>query len=335
MPQHKMTTEEYKKKVFKKYGDKVEILSEYNGGTEPINILYHCKFHGDTHKTLNAKNIFAKSFQPCDKCNSELKSAKGHGKPLKNKEYYYNKLNEKIHDKGGRLLTDKWTTAKDNYKIMCDKGHIFITTADCINSKNQWCPYCYGRRGDFESYIREIIESKDGILLSQYINQNTHVKVKCNKHNYIWDIMPLNLKKGRWCPICNLPYSEKVVYDYLINNNYKIQIQYTFNNLKSEKDELLKFDFALLDEDSNLLGLIEVDDNEHRYNTKQPRRIKARERDNMKNKYCEDNNIQLFRLPYDIYKYKSIGDYKWYFDYIHNSLNDFLTNINPSTKEEN
>lgn len=64
------TTEELKEQVKEKHGDKVEILSEYLGGTKPINILYHCEKHGDV-STINAKNIFIPSFNPCKQCASE------------------------------------------------------------------------------------------------------------------------------------------------------------------------------------------------------------------------------------------------------------------------
>ena len=140
--------------------------------------------------------------------------------------------------------------------------------------------------------------------------------------------MPLNLRKGRWCPICNLPYSEKVPYDYLIDNypNHNIRVQYTFDDLMGENGEHLKYDFGILDDDNKLLGLVEIDDEEHRYNHTQPRRVRARERDHIKDKYCEDNNIPLFRLDY--YNGRKIfQDKDWYYNYIHTNLNEFLNSI--------
>jgi len=158
--------------------------------------------------------------------------------------------------------------------------------------------------------------------LSDYVDGVTHIKVKCNKDGYEWDIYPSNIIKGRWCPICNLPYSEKVPYDYLTNNNYNIIVQYTFDDLKGETDELLKYDFGVTNNKNNLLGLIEIDDEEHRYNHTQPRRVKARERDRIKDKYCKDNNIPLLRVEY--YHNKKFEDYGWYYEYINNNLKDFL-----------
>ena len=59
-----------------KYGDKVELISEYHGKERPVEILYHCEKHGDTTKWLNAKNIFGLNFNPCKECFKESHSKK-------------------------------------------------------------------------------------------------------------------------------------------------------------------------------------------------------------------------------------------------------------------
>lgn len=328
MPPKKMTTEEFKNKVYIKHGNKVEIITEYNGGTEPISIIYHCEKHGRVEKTLNAKNIFARSFQPCKECDLEQKSKSGKNRPM-SKEELYKRLQNYIKAKGGKLITKTYTTAKDLYEIDCGiKEHPnFFSNADSLVNKPQWCPYCSGRKGNFEEEIKSIAESKNGTVLTKYMGASNHVKVRCNIHNYEWDITPANIKKGRWCPICNLPYSEKVVYDYLRNNKQIIKAQYGFDDLLSENKEILRFDFAIFDIRNKVIGLLEIDDNEHRYNTKQLRRLKARERDKLKDAYCKTNNISLYRLKYDNYN-KEIFDYESYYKYIHNNIKGFLNNIN-------
>jgi len=323
------STDIYKQKVFAKRGDKVEILSEYLGGTEPIDFVYHCEKHGDTYKTLNAKNVLASCFQPCKKCDIELKSLKA-SLAIKDKGYQFRRLQEYCRSMGGELISKEWTIAKDLYEVDCKvEGHPnFFANADGLLNKPSWCPACAGRTGDFEKEITDIINSKNGTLLSSYTLSTEHVSIKCNIHNYIWPMMPLNIKKGRWCPICNLVYSEKVPYDYLVDNypNYNIRVQYTFDDLMGENGEHLKYDFGILDNDNKLLGLVEIDDEEHRYNHTQPRRVRARERDHIKDKYCEDNNIPLFRLDY--YNGRKIfQDKDWYYNYIHTNLNEFLNYI--------
>lgn len=323
------TTEWFKEKVFNYHGNKVEILSNYLGGNNPIDILYHCELHGDTYKTLNAKNICKPYFLPCKECQSINKSKSARGSKKKDKNYYYERLREYCKNKGGKVLTKGWVTAKTTYAFKCDiPDHpIFYTTADALYSGNHWCPYCAGRSGDFYGEIKEIVIKKGGVLLSEYINAGTKVMVMCKKHNYSWDILPSNIKKGRWCPICNMPFAEKVVYDYFINHQVIIEQQYKFDDLKGKNNEKLKFDFAIFNSNNQLIYLLEIDDEEHRYNFKSERRIKAKQRDEMKNKYCADHNLDLYRMIVPFKSgYKNNWDYKDYYNYINTELK-FMVNL--------
>lgn len=321
------TTDEFKEKVKEKYGYKVEILSEYLGGTVPIEILYHCEKHGDTYSTINAKNIFIPSFNPCKNCESEKKSNSAVRHLKKDKTFYYERMKKYCEDHGGKLISKEYTKAKDIYEIQCgnpDHPH-FFTSYDSLVNKPQWCPYCSGRKGNFEEEIKEIIESKNGELLSPYINSETHLLVKCKEHNYEWDITSANLKKGRWCPICSLPFSEKVVYDYLVNKGFNVKVQYTFDDLVGEDGDKLKYDFGILDSKGMLIQILEVDDCEHWYNHKSPRRLKARMYDEIKDKYCDNNNIELHRMVYPFNKVEIT--YEEYYNYIDSQLRLILKEI--------
>ena len=58
----------YLDKVKEFHGDKVEILSEYQGKDKPVDIVYHCSVHGDVYKSVKACHLFEKSFSPCLDC---------------------------------------------------------------------------------------------------------------------------------------------------------------------------------------------------------------------------------------------------------------------------
>lgn len=164
-------------------------------------------------------------------------------------------------------------------------------------------------------------KSKNGELLSDYKDACSYVKVKCNDHNYIWDVLPNNLKKGRWCPICSMGFNEKVVWDYLNNMNCNIKIQHKFDDLIGKNNEKLKFDFAIFDNNYNLYCLIEVDDEEHKdrhfgNSKRQLERQESIKRDKLKDKYCLDNNIILYRMevPFRSNNKWSYSDYYKYID---------------------
>lgn len=236
------------------------------GSEKPINLVYHCPIHGDTYTTINAKNICKPYFLPCKKCQSIRKSQSVKKADKKNKQFYYDRLVKYCKERGGNVLETEWTRAKDIYHFKCvNPDHsIFTTTADALYSGEHWCPYCSGRAGDFQNELTKLCEEKDGKLLSEYKSAGEYVTVRCNKHNYIWDILPNNIKKGRWCPICNMGFNEKVVYDYLINMHCNFEIQYSFDDLMGDNNEKLRFDFAILNSDNSLVYLIEIDDEEHK-----------------------------------------------------------------------
>lgn len=307
-------------------------MSQYTGSNNPIDILYHCELHGDTYTTINAKNICKPYFLPCKKCQSNNKMVSAKRTQKTNKNFYYNRLADYCKSHGGYVLEKEWSGAKAQYHFKCENPNhpIFITTADALYSGYHWCPYCAGRAGDFQNELSEICKSMDGELLSKYIDSESYVSVKCNKHNYVWQILPSNIKKGRWCPICRMGFNEKVVWDYLTNMRCNFRIQYSFNDLVGKNNEKLKFDFAVLDSENNLTYLIEVDDEEHRDvhsgdTLRQRQRIAAQERDIIKNNYCKKNQISLYRMNVPFRCFKK-WDYDDYYKYINAELK-FIVNL--------
>lgn len=320
----------FEKKVHDYHGNKVTLLSKYNGSDNPVDIIYHCNLHGNTYTTLNAKNICKPYFLPCKECQS-IRKLSSH-KNKKNKRFYYNRLVEYCKKRGGKVLETEWTRAKDTYHFKCGNPEhpIFASTADALYSGEHWCPYCSGRHGNFYDELKEICREKDGELLSDYKNAYTYVTVKCNKHNYIWDLLPINIKKGKWCPICNMGFNEKVVWDYFANMKCNIKIQYTFDDLRGKNNEKLKFDFAVLDNNDNLIYLVEVDDEEHKdkhigSSPRQIQRQEALERDRIKDKYCKKVRVPLYRMDVPFRNFKK-WDYEDYYRYINTELK-FIVNL--------
>lgn len=323
---NKQTTEEFKQKIFEKYNGKVEIIGEYTHATDPIEFVYHCEKHGDVFKTMNAKNISSnKTFQPCVECANENKS-NNHGHSRTPEELYL-EFKEFVELKGGILFEDKWMKSKYKYTIKCENPNhppFKISHDDAMHVKKAWCPYCCGREGNFQEEIKRIIESKNGVLLSEYINSTTHVKVKCLEHSYTWDIMPLNIKKHRWCVVCNMGRNEKIVWDYLTENGYNFKPQYSFNGFGNTiNGEPFKFDFAILNKDNSLKYIVEIDDVSHRSGN--PKYSITMRNDILKNEYCKNNNIPLLRIQ--IYTNKKFKDDMWYYNHIKEEITNFASKL--------
>ena len=97
------------------------------------------------------------------------------------------------------------------------------------------------------------------------------------------------------CPKCSNSKSvgEEAVENYLIKNNISYIFQYRFPDCKDKRT--LPFDFYLID----LNTCIEFDGQHHFEPIYGEERFKTTKlHDNIKNQYCQDNNITLIRIPY-------------------------------------
>lgn len=87
------------------------------------------------------------------------------------------------------------------------------------------------------------------------------------------------------------------IYHWLYNNNLKFKTEYIFSDLKDVY--FLRFDFAILDDINNPIGIIEFHGEQH-FNKKNhfynPIII---EHDKIKKQYCIDNKIPFLEIRYD------------------------------------
>jgi len=149
----------------------------------------------------------------------------------------------------------------------------------------------------------------------EYLGWDLPLKVVCEcGSEYITTATNLLYGNKIQCNRCSNIQSniEKLVEDWLKNNNINYTSQHKFNNCRYKRE--LPFDFYIEN-----IGLIEVDGIGHFEPTKFNgiNIIKAEElfkntkiRDKIKDEYCKDNNINLLRIPYweiensNIYKEK-------------------------------
>ncbi|XZH99782.1 hypothetical protein ACSXEK_16380 (plasmid) [Clostridium perfringens] len=138
-------------------------------------------------------------------------------------------------------------------------------------------------------------EEKGYKILNPYISTRDKILVDFNcGHDPHW-IKPPVLKSGVGCPICNQSKGEKSIRQYLEKNNIEFKQEYRFNDCRHKLP--LPFDFYI--ENYNLC--IEFDGGQHFKKVKHfgEESFKLTQiRDKIKNKFCEENNIRLIRIPY-------------------------------------
>ena len=138
-----------------------------------------------------------------------------------------------------------------------------------------------------------------------------YCKCQCGA-DHIVSTSDLKGEKVKSCG-CLISYGEEKIANLLFENNICYQKSYIFSDLKAQRQ--LRYDFAILDSDNNLMYLIEYDGIQHFSERDQFQKgtnsfKKNQIRDELKNKYCLEKNIPLIRIPYTHLKKITIDDLK-------------------------
>ena len=166
------------------------------------------------------------------------------------------------------------------------------------------CPKCMAqKRGIKTRYTAEQYKNKIALinpnveLIGNY--EGTEVKTlhRCKKCGSEWMVTPHEIISGYGCVICNYSKNAIKIKDFLTENKIEFYMEKTFEGCKNKR--LLRFDFYI----PSMNLCIEYDGAQHY----KPIELfggksgfeKTKKRDEIKNKFCEDNDINLLRLKYD------------------------------------
>jgi len=207
--------------------------------------------------------------------------------------------------KGGKCLSDKYINNYTKLKFQCKEGHIWSVTPKSIKSLGSWCPICANKSRSLKhinlsglKQVQKIAILKGGKCISKrYINCKTKLLFECNK-GHRWQSTPSCIKRGKWCPYCNIYRSEEIcrmIFELAFktkfprlrpipnpNNirrpleldgyNKELKIAFEYNGIQHYKDEIF-------------IG--------------KPLK-KQLQRDQLKIDYCKNNSIILIIIPYTI-----------------------------------
>jgi len=237
----------------------------------------------------------------------------------------YETVKEEIEGENGngcKLLSTEYVNAHTKLKIQCACGEIYECTINDFNTTNQkQCKACGYANGGFKHrwtieemdiYVKENSDCKlVTAILGEYKEQITF-ECKCGK--LFSEQFSSFVSGGKCCPACSRLKSSKgeiAVKQYLEDNNIIFTEQHSFPDCKHLIS--LQYDFAIYDDNSIIIYLIEYDGSLHYTTTEffggEKRLLLQQKRDRIKDKYCMDNNIPLIRIPYwDFDNIKSILD---------------------------
>lgn len=128
-------------------------------------------------------------------------------------------------------------------------------------------------------------------------------KCKCDCGNIV-ETLAISLIKGNTTSCgCIKSLGENKIESELLKIGCPYKKQFTFDDCRSAIGGILRFDFSIFNEDGGIKCLIEYDGIQHETGWRNdPESLKAnKERDAIKNKYCQDNGINLIRINYRDY----------------------------------
>ena len=194
--------------------------------------------------------------------------------------------------------TNKKSGGKILYKCLCDcenMNEVFATRTDLQTNHTISCG-CAKRKYKIGDIInnRKII----GYTGQKYKDGHFYYRCKCLLCNREYDSLGSNLNKTISCG-CQKSIGEFNIINILNNNNIKFIKEYCFPNTK------MRFDFAILDKNNNIIRLIEFDGEQHYkdkiknkgWNTEEKYKLTLKH-DLLKNDLAKKNNIPLIRIPY-------------------------------------
>ena len=224
-----------------------------------------------------------------------------------------------------KLLSTEYIEAKSKLKLKCKCGKEFERTYDYIKHKgSMYCNKCScvnikisksnkeilhkARLKPIEDVIDLVDNQMKCKFIKRYTKEGTRSTVivfECSKHG-IQEAYWTNLVKRKGCPLCN-EYNKQnskgiiSIGEWLNNNDLKFTKEMKFINCKDKR--ALPFDYYLVDKNV----CIEFDGRQHFENAyfgninklnSDKNLIYTKKHDEIKNKYCLDNNIKLIRIPY-------------------------------------
>ena len=266
--------------------------SEYKTNKE---LTFLCQCGNDfTTSLFNYKN---NNKRQCNMCN------------IKKRSEFFTLTNEDFLERVNNLVGKEYTFLeryiKGDTKIQVihnSCGNIYkVRPSQFLNGAR--CSKCQHRSyiKTTEEYEQEIYDlvGNEYEVLDEYTGNKIHMKMKHVKCNSVYMVTPNTFLRGCRCPTCNESYGEQKVRKWLEVNKIEFLTQYTFDDLISEFNNLLRFDFAVF-YNKEFKFLIEYDGQGH-YSEK-PFGLDVynitKKYDNIKNIYCTNFNIPLLRIPY-------------------------------------
>lgn len=211
-----------------------------------------------------------------------------------------NNVRDYISDYGYELLDNEYTKNNRPLNMKCPMGHTCKISYSNFTNGNRCKECCHENyRLDINDIRFEFEKEGYTLISTTYKNNSEKLDLICPE-GHSCKISHANFIHGSVrCSKCinlNVSRGEKMIIEVLQSRNVKFVQQYKFDSCKDKKS--LPFDFYL----TELNTIIEFDGEQHftykgRFGSEESF-YSTIYHDAIKNAFCEDNNIDLIRIPY-------------------------------------
>jgi predicted Zn-ribbon and HTH transcriptional regulator len=298
---------EFVKQVRELVADEYNVIGEYKKNNSKVKIKHNvCGY------LWNVRAGIFLSGARCPKCNGGVKE--------KNTDYF----KKEVYDVVGNeyvVLSEYENTNSKIQMLHVNCGHKYwVSPTHFLDSKRR-CPQCFkAHLKNTETYRMEVYElvNDEYEVLGEYKNSKTNILIRHNKCASEYYVAPNNFLRGSRCPKCKESKGEKKIREILQTRNINYVDQYKVKGCLNKRK--LPFDFAIFDENSTLMYLIEYDGEQHFRASFGEKSFKiTQNNDKIKTEFCKKNRIPLIRIPY------------WEFDNIEEILLNRQEEYNVST----
>jgi len=283
----KLTTDEFIHKAKDVHGNKFDYhLTNYINYDTKVKII--CPEHGIIEQTprTHLEN-------DCKKCCMQ--------KRAKTTEDFINE-SKIVHGDLYEYSLVNYINRVKKVKIIC-KEHGIFEQIPYLHLKGCICYKCFAKNKcesteDFIEKSKIIHGDKYEYFLVKYENVTTKIKITCKTHG-VFEQSPSSHLRGFGCQICKNSKGEEKISEFLKSKDIKFEREKRFLNCRNILP--LPFDFYIPEHNT----CIEFDGEQHFVEKPEWNNnlVNIQKRDEIKNIYCKENNILLYR-----FNYKEIDD---------------------------
>lgn len=303
----KLTHDEFVENARKKHGNKYSYPEKYIGAKTVI--MFKCNDCGNSFRIRPNSHLNGKG--GCSFCHSGAQS---------NKDDFIRKAvmsHEEGHYSYNKFI---YVKAKIVGIIHCNIHNVDFECAPynhlaCFNKegdiirKGKGCKICGrkktidGSKKTFAVFFNETLEIHKGKYEydpDSYFGVKENMHMYCYDHGWFKQTPDCHINGGQGCPVCKYSHGERIVGETLMSLAVNFKGQYVFDCCKNKRK--LPFDFAVLNKNILLKGLIEFHGRQHfktiEYFGGKKGFTEINKNDQIKSDFCDFNGIPFLVIPY-------------------------------------